>query len=119
MTNSVPKLLHALTGTPLREVARWTEVSIPLAHVWKVGTYQPKPTERFALLAGTRKHALLLLELADKVEREGHARAAVAIRDGLRRRNRGRKSVSSSVRALTSRRGKTKGAQRKKRGGQR
>jgi hypothetical protein len=75
MRNSIPKLLNTLRPT-LSEIAAWVGVSRGLTDFWRAGAYQPKAADRARLVKAVRKHAALLLKLADAVEREGKARAA-------------------------------------------
>lgn len=74
MRNSVPKLLYTIRPT-LEDIAEWADRSRPLVCVWRDGKFQPKDPERARLVKAVRKHAALLLTLADAIEREGHERA--------------------------------------------
>jgi hypothetical protein len=75
MRNSVPKLVNTIRPS-LKDIAVWTGKSRALANVWRDGKFQPKDPDRDRLVKAVRKHAALLLKLADEVEREGHERAA-------------------------------------------
>jgi hypothetical protein len=76
MRNSIPKLLGTLRPG-LKEIAEeWVGKSRALANVWRNGKFQPKDPDRDRLVKAVRKHAALLLKLADAVEREGHERTA-------------------------------------------
>lgn len=83
MRNSIPKLLKTLRPG-LKEIAAWVGVSHGLANFWLGGQYQPKTPDRARLVTAVRKHAALLLKLADAVEREGKERAAAAARAAKR-----------------------------------
>jgi hypothetical protein len=85
MHNSIPKLLRELRPG-LKEIAGWVGVSRGLGNFWLAGTYLPKAPDRARLVKAVRKHAALLLTLADKVEREGQEREAAA-GQALRRNN--------------------------------
>lgn len=73
MRNSVPKLLNTIRPT-LEDIAAWADRSRALANVWRNGKFQPKDPDRDRLVKAVRKHAALLLKLADAVEREGQER---------------------------------------------
>ncbi len=75
MRNSIPKLLNTIRPS-LEDIAAWVGRSRALAAVWLDGRFQPKAPERARLIKAVRKHAALLLKLADEIEREGHERAA-------------------------------------------
>lgn len=79
--NSIPKLIDALRPT-LPTLAGWVGVSLWTAQTWRQNTYQPKAEKRAALVTAARKHAALLNELADKVEREGKARSGQRLHRG-------------------------------------
>jgi len=79
--NSIPKLLNTLRPTLIEIAEEWVgNKGRGMANFWREGTYQPKAPERARLVKAVRKHATLLLALADKVEREGQERAAAARR---------------------------------------
>lgn len=71
--NTVPRLLTTLRPT-LADVAGWVKVSRSLVDGWRAGSYPPNPGKRRALIRAARQHAMRLLDLADKVEREGKVR---------------------------------------------
>ena len=68
--NTVPALLDQARPS-LDDIAKWVGVTRATCDAWRERKTQPRPERRAALVKAVRKHARLLLALADRVDAEG------------------------------------------------